>query len=188
VVFKSNDPVMTQTLLESYLKKLECIKIDKTRNPIKIALIGEIYSMIEPFSSLFIEEKLMDYGVCTYKMITPSWWLKNLALKPFKLNSFRVQHASKQYLPVGVGGHARESIGHALLSNQRHADGAIQIYPLGCMPEVITKAVLPAIKEKGFPVLSLVIDEATGDAGYTTRIEAFLDMLEMKRKKEFLFG
>ncbi len=187
-VFKQNDPVSTQTMLESYIKKLELIEIDRSRNPLKIALIGEIYSMIEPFSSLFIEEKLMDYGVCSYRMITPSWWLKDLVLKPFKINSFRVQHASKRFLPVGVGGHARESIGHAILSSRKHADGAIQIYPLGCMPEVITKSVLPAIKDTGFPVLSLVIDEAAGDAGYTTRIEAFLDMLEMKKKKEFVFG
>ncbi len=188
-MFSSNDPVSTQKMLEAYLKRLEHIKLDNTRDPIKIALIGEIYSMIEPFSSLYIEEKLMDYGVSTYRLITPSWWLRDLILKPLKINSFSVLHASKCYLPVGVGGHARESVGHAILSHKRHADGAIQIYPLGCMPEVITKSVLPAIsKEKNFPVLSLVIDEATGDSGYATRIEAFLDMLEMKKKKEFVFG
>lgn len=189
VIFDSEDPVITQKLLISYLKKIRNIKLDKTRNPVKIALIGEIYSMIEPFSNLFIEEKLMDYGVSTYRMITPSWWLKDLVLKPLKINSYRVRHASKQYLPIGVGGHAKESIGHAVLANRKHADGAIQIYPLGCMPEVITKSILPAInKDKDFPILSLVIDEVTGDTGYVTRIEAFLDMLETKRKKEFIFG
>jgi predicted nucleotide-binding protein (sugar kinase/HSP70/actin superfamily) len=189
VIFSLNDPIQTQKLLESYLKKLRNIKLDKTRNPIKIALIGEIYSMIEPFSNLFIEEKLMDYGVSTYRMITPSWWLKDLVLKPLKINSFRIQNVSKEYLPVGVGGHAKESIGHALLSNKRNADGAIQIYPLGCMPEVITKSILPSIsKDKDFPILSLVIDEAAGDAGYVTRIEAFIDMLDIKRKKEIMVG
>lgn len=188
-VYNLDDPVKMQKLLESYLVRLSNIKVDENRNPIKIALIGEIYSMIEPFSNIFIEEKLMDYGVCTYRMITPSWWLKDLVLKPLKINSYRIQRASKPYLPFGVGGHAKESIGHAILSNRRHADGAIQIYPLGCMPEVITKSVLPVIgRDRNFPVLSLVIDEATGDAGYVTRIEAFLDMLEMKRKKEFVFG
>ena len=109
-------------------------------------------------------------------------------LKPLKINSFRVQRASKRYLPAGVGGHAKESIGHAILSSRRHADGAIQIYPLGCMPEVITKSVIPSVsKDIDFPILSLVIDEVTGDTGYVTRIEAFLDMLEAKRKKESVF-
>lgn len=184
-VFKTNDPIHMQKLLETHLKKLDSIELDKTRDPIKIALIGEIYSMIEPFSNLYIEEKLMDYGVCTYRLITPSWWLKDLVLKPLRLNSYRINCASKQYLPVGVGGHAKESIGHALLSDKKHMHGAIQIFPLGCMPEVVTKSIIPSLtKDNKFPIMSLVIDEVTGDAGYITRIEAFLDMLETKRKKE----
>jgi predicted nucleotide-binding protein (sugar kinase/HSP70/actin superfamily) len=156
---------------------------------LKIALIGEIYSMIEPFSNLYIEERLMDYGVSTARMITPSWWLKDLILKPLKLNSLNVRIASKAYLPFGVGGHAKESVAHAILSHKRNFDGAIQIFPLGCMPEVVTKSVLPSIQnDLDFPVLSLVIDEMTGEAGYVTRIEAFIDMLESKRKKERVVG
>jgi predicted nucleotide-binding protein (sugar kinase/HSP70/actin superfamily) len=184
-VYKYTNPLEVRSVLERCLKTLESVKLDKTRKPLRIALIGEIYSMIEPFSNLFIEERLMDYGVSTTRMITPSWWLKDLVLKPLKINSLNVQHASKAYLPFGVGGHAKESVAHAIISQRKAFDGAIQIFPLGCMPEVVTKSVLPSIqKDMDFPVLSLVIDEMTGDAGYVTRIEAFLDMLESKRKKE----
>lgn len=182
--YKCESPSATQSLLKSYSKKLDEIKTDSSRNPLKIALIGEIYSMIEPFSNLYIEDRLMDMGVSTTRMITPTWWIKDLVLKPFKLNSLEVRAASKSYLPKNVGGHAKESVAHALISHAKKADGAIQIFPLGCMPEVVTKSILPALsREKNFPVLSLVMDEITGDAGYATRIEAFLDMLEAKRKK-----
>jgi predicted nucleotide-binding protein (sugar kinase/HSP70/actin superfamily) len=182
--YECSSPAATQEMLESYRGKLDEIEIDTTRDPIKIALIGEIYSMIEPFSNLYIEDRLMDFGVSTTRLITPSWWIKDLVLKPLKLNSLDVRSASKSYLPKNVGGHAKESVAHAIISHSQKADGVIQIFPLGCMPEVVTKSILPVIsREKNFPILSMVMDEITGDAGYATRIEAFLDMLEAKRKK-----
>jgi predicted nucleotide-binding protein (sugar kinase/HSP70/actin superfamily) len=173
-----------QKALERYHRQLNAVQTDMTKKPLRIALIGEIYSMIEPFANLFIEDRLMNLGVSTSRLITPSWWLKDLAVKPFGINSPNVNRAAKAYLPYNAGGHARESIGHALLCQNRNFDGAIQIYPLGCMPEIVVKAILPSIqKDRDFPILTLVVDEMTGEAGYLTRIEAFIDMLQMRRKK-----
>lgn len=51
------------------------------------------------------------------------------------------------------------------------------------MPEIVAKAILPTIsREKDFPIMSLVVDEMTGEAGFVTRIEAFIDLLERRRK------
>jgi predicted nucleotide-binding protein (sugar kinase/HSP70/actin superfamily) len=183
-VINCDEPARVQKMLEFYDKKLDKIEVEKTKNPLKVALIGEIYSMIEPFSNLYIEEKLMDYGVSTTRLITPSWWMKDLLLKPLKLNSLNVRRAANKFLPVGVGGHARESVAHAVLSKEKGVDGVLQIYPLGCMPEIIAKSILPIIqRDKDMPVMSLVIDEMTGETGYVTRIEAYLDMLMAKKKK-----
>ena len=177
-------PDAMQQTLEHYTAQLHAIKTNSSKQPIKVALIGEIYSMIEPFANLFIEEKLMDLGVSSRRMITPSWWLKDLAAKPMRLNSLSVNKAARHFLPYNTGGHARESIGHALLCQEQGFDGAVQIYPLGCMPEIVVKAMLPTMQRcLNFPVLTLVIDEMTGEAGYETRIEAFIDMLQMRRKK-----
>jgi predicted nucleotide-binding protein (sugar kinase/HSP70/actin superfamily) len=174
--------------LEKYKKLLENIPIDKKRNPIKIAIIGEIYTIIEPFSNLYIEDKLMDYGISTNRHLTPSWWFKNMTLTKLKLNSMDIRRASKEYLPLYIGGHARECIGDAVLAKEQNFDGAIQIFPMGCMPEIVSKAILPSIsKDKDIPILTLVVDEMTGEAGYITRIEAFLDLLE-RRKENVLYG
>ena len=174
----------TLSVLEKYRNQIKQVPQDTARKPLKVALIGEIYSMIEPFSNMYIEEKLMGYGVCSSRLITPSWWVKDLVMKPLKLNSRSVHAASKPYLPFGVGGHAQETIAHAQVSAQRGFDGAIQIFPVGCMPEIVASAVLPEVQRRNdFPILNLVVDEITGEAGYVTRIEAFLDMLEAKRKK-----
>jgi predicted nucleotide-binding protein (sugar kinase/HSP70/actin superfamily) len=54
------------------------------------------------------------------------------------------------------------------------------------MPEIITRAIAPQLsKENDMPFLSLVVDEHTGEAGFQTRIEAFIDLLR-RRKREKL--
>lgn len=54
--------------------------------------------------------------------------------------------------------------------------------PAGCMPEIVGRAALDRIsEEKGISCLTLVFDEISGEAGYITRIEAFIDMLERKK-------
>lgn len=172
------------SLLKKYSEKLDRVSIDKNKKPLKIAIIGEIYNIMEPFSNLYIEDKLMDYGVSSYKKLCPSWWVKNAALTPLKLNSIDIRRASRKYLPYYIGGHGRECIGEAVLSIKQKFDGAVQIFPMGCMPEIVSKAILPNIsKDFDFPIMSLIMDEMTGEAGYDTRIEAFLDLLERRKRK-----
>ncbi|MSU01285.1 2-hydroxyglutaryl-CoA dehydratase [Tissierella pigra] len=179
---KCNNPQEMIQVLKEYEMELNNIKLDKSKNPVKIAIIGEIYTIIEPFSNLYIEDKLMDYGVSTQKKLTPSWWVKNMALSPVKLNSLDIKNAGKEYLSIGVGGHGRECIGEAVLAHENGFDGAIQIFPMGCMPEIVSKAILPTIsKDRDFPIMSLIVDEMTGEAGYVTRIEAFVDLLERRK-------
>ncbi len=185
-VLQCQNPEATIKLLNSYHKKLGGIKIDKKKDPVKIAIIGEIFTVIDPFSNFYIEEKLMEYGVSTKRLLSPSWWVKDLMLKPLKLNSRDINSAAKKYLPYSVGGHGKECIGEAALAKDHGMDGAIQIFPLGCMPEVVAKSILPTIqKDKDFPIMTLIVDEVAGEAGYITRVEAFLDMLiSRKRQRE----
>lgn len=174
-------------LLLNYKDNIRNIEIDSNRNPVKIAIIGEIYTVIEPFSNLYIEDKLMDYGVSTKRRLTPSWWVKNTAMLPTKMNSMDIKKGAKKYLPLNIGGHARECIGEAVLAYEEGFHGAIQIFPMGCMPEIVSKSILPQIsKDKDFPIMSLVVDEMTGEAGYVTRIEAFVDLLERRKNENVL--
>ena len=84
-----------------------------------------------------------------------------------------------------IGGHAQETAGHTVMYANSGYDGVIQIYPLTCMPEVVAGSILPTIsKDKDIPVLTLVMDEITGEAGYITRVDAFVDMLIRKKDKE----
>jgi len=171
-----------------YLKyckeKITKIPIDINKKPLKIALVGEIYTLGEPFANLYIEDKLMDYGVSSVKLLKPSWWVKDIVLRNLKLNSIRLKKKAKPYLDISIGGYGRETVGETIVAYEEEFDGAIQIFPLGCMPEIVTKPILEKIsKDKDFPVITLIVDEMTGEAGYITRIEAFLDLLERRKEK-----
>ena len=179
----------TLKTLKKYKRKIKDIELDKNKNPIKIAIIGEIYTILEPFSNLYIEDKLMDMGVSTFKSLTPSWWVKNTLLSVIKLNSLDIKLASRKYLPYYIGGHCRESVGDAVLFKQKDFHGAIQIFPMGCMPEIVCKSILPTIsKEENFPIMSLIVDELTGESGFDTRVEAFVDLLERRNYENVSYG
>lgn len=186
--YQSNSAKEMLRILEFYKKKLKEVKIDKNKKPLKIAIIGEIYTIIEPYSNINIEEKLMKEGISLVRKITPSWWLKDILLNPLGLNSNKIRTASSKYIPYPIGGFSKECIGEAILAAKEGCDGAIQIFPMGCMPEIVSKSILPSVSnDLNFPILSLIMDEITGDAGYNTRIEAFIDLLE-RRKKNVSFG
>ena len=99
-------------ILRCYREKINNIAVDANKAPLKIAIIGEIYTVIEPYTNFNIEDKLMDYGVSSMRELTPSWWVRNMALSPFKINSLKIRTNARNYLPVSIGGHAVE-IGRA---------------------------------------------------------------------------
>ncbi|KRQ87392.1 hypothetical protein ABG79_00730 [Caloramator mitchellensis] len=182
-LLRTNNPKRAIEILKEYHIKMDNVQIEKNRNPLKVAIIGEIYTIIEPFSNLYIEDKLMELGVHSKRTLSPSWWFYNtVILSPFGLTAKKIRKSAKDYLPYGVGGHGQECIGESILAHEEGFDGAIQIFPLGCMPEIVSKSILPSVsRDKNFPILSLVVDEMTGEAGYQTRLEAFIDLLERRR-------
>jgi predicted nucleotide-binding protein (sugar kinase/HSP70/actin superfamily) len=181
-VFQCDQPEKALELLRCFRADVKKLKLSPDKNPLKIAIIGEIYTVIEPFTNLYIEDLLMDLGISVSRRLTPSWWVQDMLLKMIRMNSRELLSASSEYLPLNIGGHARECIGEAVLAARDGMDGAIQIFPMGCMPEIVSKSILPTLsREKNLPVLTLVVDEMTGEAGYMTRIEAFADLLERRR-------
>ena len=64
-------------------------------------------------------------------------------------------------------------------------DGVIQLLPLNCMPEIVAKSILCNVsKDLNFPIMTLILDEMTGEAGYLTRLEAFVDLLKRRREEK----
>ena len=162
--------------------KLRSIKIDSSYNPIKIGIIGEIYTIIEPFVNLNVEKKLGDMGVLVDKSLTPTKWLEHHVFSyPFgskeENNKFKL---AEPYLNTLVGGHGRETIGSAINYKKLGYDGVIQILPLNCMPEIVAKSILKTVeKDINIPIMTLVVDEMTSEqikAIYTGEVTAWEDL------------
>lgn len=173
------------SLIKGTEDKLNNIEVDREVIPLKVGIIGEIYTVIEPFVNLFIEDKLGSLGVEVDRSMTVSDWIKtNIFSKLVGFNNEKkLEEASEPYLKTMIGGHARQCIGNAVLYSRQGYDGIIQLLPFSCMPEIVASSILPAVsKNENIPCMTLVLDELTGESGYMTRLEAFVDMLERKKR------
>lgn len=157
---------------------IERLPVDPAKHPVRILITGEIYTSIEDAANRNLEELLMGLGCSVRRPVTISWWMDHTvksALPHFRRNAFA-------YLPYSIGGYAKETVEEIRNSQE---DGIIKIMPSGCMPEIVAKAASTALEEEqGKQILHLIFDEMQAGAGYETRVEAFVDMLE-RRKRVF---
>ena len=62
-------------------------------------------------------------------------------------------------------------------------DGLVHLAPFTCMPEIIAQNIMPKTREN-IPVLTILCDEQMTKTGMLTRLEAFVDLLERKRRAQ----
>jgi predicted nucleotide-binding protein (sugar kinase/HSP70/actin superfamily) len=175
----------TRQLIQDTMKLLDDLPIDRNREVIKIGLIGEIYTVIETFINLNMERKLGEMGVEVVRSISTFEFIKEqMEFLPFIKSEKDVIHrAAHDYLQTPVGGHGIHTIGNMVRYHKQGYDGVIHILPFTCMPEIVARSITPTVEQDlDMPLLTLVIDEMTGEAGYDTRLEAFVDLLH--RRKE----
>jgi predicted nucleotide-binding protein (sugar kinase/HSP70/actin superfamily) len=61
-------------------------------------------------------------------------------------------------------------------------DGLVAVVAFGCAPDSgLAPELSQAARQAGVPMLTLTLDEHSGEAGLVTRLEAFVDMLERKQ-------
>lgn len=180
-----------EELIVNTERELRDIKIDPKANPLRVGIIGEIYTIIEPFINLEVERKLGEMGVIVEKSLTPTKWFEHHILTyPFGSKSENEKFKlARPYMKDMIGGHGRETVGSAIYYKKMGFDGAIQILPLNCMPEIVAKSVMKnVVRDLDFPVMTLVVDEMTGEAGFNTRLEAYVDLLDKRRRGEKIIG
>jgi len=76
----------------------------------------------------------------------------------------------------------RRIMAAALYYAEQGVDGVIHLAAFGCGPEsVVGELVARRLQEHGIPLLGLNLDEHTGEAGFATRLEAFLDLVTRRK-------
>ncbi len=160
------------------------LDIDKTRNPLRVGVSGEIHISLEPYVNLDIRRKLGEMNIEVHQSLSLYDWV----VHKFHLNYHRkwLEHLSQPYLPMDIGGEAMWVLGEYIDKAQAGFDGFVHQYPFLCMPEVTARTIITN-KLKGIydlPVIYFSFDEQSGLAGFRTRLEAFSDLMYGRRNKE----
>ena len=188
IIDDTNSILGAKQLVKKIRKDFKTIKIDSKKQVPIVYLLGEFFVLLDPYVNQDIEKTLGEMGIEVQRQIWFSDWLEHV-LKPsifYKKESHRercVRYA-KDYMKRAIGGECIETIGDTVYAARHGVDGVIHIMPFSCMPEIVSQNILSKVsKEENIPVLSLVLDEQTGKAGYITRIEAFIDLVKRKKMK-----
>lgn len=169
---------------ESALDALRSVPQDPERKILKVGMVGEIYVLLEPASNLEIEEILGNLGVEVHRSMFLTGWTRDNTVKETS-ESLSVKDAASPYIPLCIGGHGQESVGHTIIYAKEGYNGVVQLAPFTCIPEIVARTILNRVSRvHNIPVFTFFLDEQTGKAGMTTRMEAFVDL--MRRKKSQL--
>lgn len=172
-------------LLFSYLKykkSFKKIEINKPINPLRIGIIGELYTIMEPYSNYYLETILAQYNIEVKRFTNVHYLLfekKNKVKKYLK--------KTHEYIKYKMGADASDNIARTKYLCLNDYDGIIHIKSSFCTPEIGAMPIINKIcKEYNVPVIFLSFDSNTSEVGIKTRIEAFYDMIEMRKKNETL--
>lgn len=145
-------------------------------NEFKVAIIGEYYTIMEPLANHYVEDFLIERSVSLDRWIN---FTNTLIIRPIDLMKERI----KDYAKYDMGATNIFTIERALAAGEKYYDGIIHLRSMGCTPEIDAQVVLDNIsKDYDIPILYLTYDSNTSDLGIKTRLEAFYDMIDMKKR------
>ena len=138
------------------------IEATSKTHPISVALISHGYNIYDERACMKIFDKLesMDVNVHTSLQLTDEQMdegITSLGQKRYWANEYEMTGAA----------------GHYLKDNK--IDGIITLNAFGCGPDsLMIERIMRKAKELNKPMLSLTIDEHTGEAGFITRLKRLL--------------
>ena len=158
-----------------YAKAIKAVPVDLPKKPLKVGIIGEYFSVIEPFANHYIEKELAKMQIYVTRNL-------NVFSTIFLGNIPKLLKSVGQYVKYDLGATGVVTINAALDFARKNYDGLIHLKSFGCMPEIDAISVLQNIsRDKNIPILYLTFDTQTAEAGVRTRLEAFHDMLLMRK-------
>lgn len=137
--------------------------------PISVALVAHGYDVFDDQASMKIFDKLKKMGVRVFSscQLTDEQKIEGLNTLSQKM------YWANELDMTGTAGHYLKD---------NNIDGIITVNSFGCGPDsLMIEKIVRRAKEYSKPILCLTIDEHTGEAGFVTRLEAFVDMLYRKK-------
>ena len=173
-----NNPFSLYILYKKYFKRFEKIKINKPKNCLKVGIIGELYTLMEPFSNYYLERELAKFNIELKRFTNVTYLLLN-----YKKMNKKALKKSKEYMKYQFSADASSNVYWTKYLCDKKYDGIIHIKSSFCTPEIGVMPILDKIaNEKNVPMIHFSFDSNTSEVGIKTRLEAFYDMIEMRRK------
>ncbi|MFA7658559.1 MAG: acyl-CoA dehydratase activase-related protein [Candidatus Gastranaerophilaceae bacterium] len=142
--------------------------------PISVALASHAYNIYDERTSMKIIDKLKDMDVKVYSALQLT---KEQMEEGINTLSQRAYWANEHEM-TGCAGHYLK---------ENKIDGIITLTAFGCGPDsLMVERITRKSKQFNKPLLNLTIDEHTGEAGFITRLEAFVDMLYRKKRANII--
>lgn len=178
--FKDNGIVWNIYNYFKFRKRFRNIVINKDKNCLKVAVLGELFSLIDSNTTYNSERKLMKMGVSVYRDTDLTYLL---ITKRFKL--FNMIRKGKKYIKYHLGADASGSVVKSYFSAIDCFDGIVHLKSFGCTPEISAMSIMPYISDEyGIPIIYMSFDAEDNEVGVDTRLEAFYDMIKMKKESK----
>lgn len=163
-----------------FKRKFKDIALDKPKNCIKIGVVGELYTSMEQYSSYFIEKELANMNIEVTRFTNVTYLLLTK-----KYHEKRYLRKIKKYCKYTIGADGMDNVARAKILIDKGYDGIIHIKPFGCTPEIGAMKILQNLcNDENVPIMFLTFDSNTSEVGIKTRLEAFYDMILMRRNNE----
>ena len=164
-------------LTKTYRKKLADIETNKPAKISKVGMVGDYYTVQEPFSNYFMEKELAKFGMEVHREM-------NFTTSVIHKTGKKKCKIAEKYAKFNIGATANSTIAEAIKFAKMGCDGIIQVKSFGCTPEIDAMPILDNVsKDFNIPVLHFSFDSQTSETGVRTRLEAFYDMVEARKNK-----
>ena len=178
--FNKTSSIIKLTILYILFKrKFKNIKKKKPKNCLKIGIIGELYTSMEPYSNYDLEKELAKEHIEIKRFTNLSYllWQKTLLKRKMK-------RKVKKYCKYKLGADGLDNIYRSVYLGKKKYDGIIHIKPFGCTPEITAIPIIQKVcNDYEIPIMFFSYDSETGTEGINTRLEAFKDLITIRRNK-----
>lgn len=156
---------------------LHALPTCRPARPLRVGITGEYFTAVDAASNLGLERKLLDMGIELHRLL-------NMTSRNIHYNEKNLRASIADYVSFDMGPTSSMTVAATLKYAQEGFDGVVHVKSSGCTPEVDCVPVLQRVsQDTGIPILYLSYDSQTSDTGLDTRLEAFYDMLSMKKEK-----
>lgn len=163
-----------QTALENSINGVFEKRHLQSVKTLSVVIMAHGYNLFDERISLNLIKKLEKMNIKVYT-----------ALNVSKEDSLKSIHSLGELMYWANEAELTGAASYYLLNNK--IDGIIALSAFGCGPDsLMVDEINYHAKKRSMPMLHLTVDEHTGEAGFVTRIEAFVDMLLRKKRKNII--